>query len=76
MKPVLENPIVLRIWASIYVLINILLSAFFYSKFNNLLTWLSALFVSGMGIYAWWQAARIERADKAVTFSVIDLKQA
>ena len=63
MKPVLENPTVLRVWAPIYVLINILLSAYFYGNFNNLLTLLPALFGIGIGIYAWWQAARIEQAD-------------
>ncbi len=62
-KPVLENPTILRVWAPVYVLINILLSAYFYSNFNNLLTWLPALFAIGIGIYAWWQAARIEQAD-------------
>lgn len=64
-RPVLENPTVLRVWAPIYIVINILLSAYFYSNFNNLLTLLPALFGIGTGLYAWWQAVRIEHADAA-----------
>lgn len=60
-KPVLENPTILRVWAPIYAIINILLSAFFYSNFNHLLTWLPALFGIGTAIYAWWQANRLEQ---------------
>ena len=62
-KPVLENPTVLRMWAPIYMLINILLSAYFYSHFNDLLTLLPAVFGLGTGIYAWWQAGRLEAAE-------------
>ena len=53
MKPVLENPTILRVFAPIHVLFNILLSAYFYSNFNNILTWLPALFGVGTAIYAW-----------------------
>ncbi|MCA0457908.1 MAG: hypothetical protein LCI00_28335 [Chloroflexi bacterium] len=62
-RPVLENPRVLRLWVPIYIIINILLSAYFYSNFNNLLTLLPALFGIGTGLYVWWQAGRIEQAD-------------
>ena len=63
-KPVLENPTILRVWAPIYALINILLSAYFYSHFNDVLTLLPALFGIGTAIYAWWQAGRLEQAEK------------
>lgn len=62
-KPVLENPTILRVFAPIHVLFNILLSAYFYSNFNNLLTLLPALFGIGTALYAWWQAGRIELAE-------------
>ena len=64
-KPVLENPTILRVWAPVYVLINILLSAYFYSNFNNLLTWLPALFAIGTALLIWREAERLEQADAA-----------
>ncbi len=64
-KPVLENPTILRAFAPVHVIFNILLSAYFYSNFNNILTWLPAVFGIGTAIYAVWQANRIEEADKA-----------
>ncbi len=64
-KPVLENPTILRVWAPIYVLINLLLSAYLYSHLNDVLTLLPALFGIGTALYAWWQAGRLEAAEKA-----------
>jgi hypothetical protein len=64
-KPVLENPTILRVFAPIHVVFNILLSAYFYSHFNDLLTLLPALFGLGTALYAWWQAGRIEAAEKS-----------
>ena len=43
-KPVLENPTILRAFAPVHVLFNILLSAYLYSNFNNILTLLPAVF--------------------------------
>lgn len=62
-RPVLENPTILRAFAPIHVIFNVVLSAYFYSNFNNLLTLLPALFGIGTGLYAWWQAGRIEQAE-------------
>jgi hypothetical protein len=62
-KPVLENPTILRAFAPIHVLFNILLSAYLYSNFNSLLTWLPAVFGIGTALYAWWQAGQIEQRD-------------
>ena len=64
MKPVLENPTILRAFAPIHVLFNILLSAYLYSNFNNILTLLPAVFAIGTALYAWWQAGRLEQIDK------------
>jgi len=64
-KPVLENPTILRVFAPIHILFNILLSAYFYSNFNNILTWLPAVFGIGTALYAWWQAGRLEQAEAA-----------
>jgi hypothetical protein len=62
-KPVLENPTILRAFAPVHVLFNILLSAYLYSNFNSLLTWLPAVFGIGTALYAWWQAGQIEQRD-------------
>lgn len=62
-KPVLENPTILRAFAPVHVLFNILLSAYFYSNFNNILTLLPAVFGIGTALYAWWQAGQIEKRD-------------
>ena len=62
-RPVLENPTILRVFAPIHVLFNILLSAYFYRNFNHVLTLLPALFGIGTALYAWWQAGRIEQAE-------------
>ena len=63
-KPVLENPTILRAFAPIHVIFNVLLSAYFYSNFNSILTWLPAVFGIGTAIYAWWQAGRLEQAEQ------------
>lgn len=65
MKPVLENPTILRVCAPGIALFNVLLSAYFYSNFNNLLTWLPALFAIGTVLLIWREAERLEQADAA-----------
>ena len=62
-KPVLENPMILRAFAPVHIVFNVLLSAYFYSNFNNILTWLPAVFGIGTALYAWWQAGQIEQRD-------------
>ena len=63
MKPVLENPTVLRVCAPGIILFNVWLSAYIYSNFNNVVTLLPALFGIGTALLIWREADRLERAD-------------
>jgi len=63
MKPVLENPTVLRICVPGIILFNVWLSAYIYSNFNNVVTLLPALFGIGTALLIWREADRLERAD-------------
>ncbi len=60
MKPVLENPRILKGCAPVFALFNILLSAYIYSNFSNLVTLLPALFGIGTALLIWREAARLE----------------
>ena len=63
MKPVLENPTVLRVCAPGIALFNIFLSAYIYSNFSNVVTLLPALFGIGTALLIWREAERLEQAD-------------
>lgn len=60
MKPVLENPAILRVCAPVFALFNILLSAYIYSNFSSVITWLPALFGIGTALLIWREAARLD----------------
>lgn len=63
MKPILENPRILRVCAPVFALFNIVLSAYIYSNFSSIVTLLPALFGIGTALLIWREANRLATAS-------------
>jgi len=65
MNNLLEKPLFLRVNGIGIVIFNIFLSAYIYSNFSNIITWLPALFALGTAIFFWREADRLDQLQKS-----------